>query len=73
MWKDEIRKQQNDSSPLDRKKKILNETAEDLERHHRRLSQTIFQKDFHPIEAEHIAEATRKIGLAIGLLKKAQK
>jgi len=69
MWKDSIRKQLS----LEEKKKILNEIEEDLRRNHRRLMQTIFQKDFHPIEMEHINEAARKIGIAIGLVKKAQR
>lgn len=69
MWKDDIRKQLS----LDDKKKMLNEMEKDLKRLHKSLGQTIFQKDFHPIEMEHINEAARKIGLAIGLLKKAQR
>jgi hypothetical protein len=69
MWKDSIRKQIS----LDEKRKMLKEIEEDLKRNHRRLAQSIFQKDFHPIEIEHINEAARKIGLAIGLLKKAQR
>jgi len=69
MWRDSIRKQIS----FDEKKKILNEIEEDLNRHHRRLMQSMFQKDFHPIEMEHINEAARKIGIAIGLLKKAQR
>ena len=69
MWKDSIRKQIS----LDEKKKILNEIEEDLKRHYRRLGQTIFQKGFHPVEIEHINEAVRKISMAIGLIKKAQR